>query len=554
MDIAGVQTELRLHDNGFAQWLNVKTDSGKTILKKKQWSQDPSVLQRRTSQIAALRKSLDKNNKLSTIFDNVADAEQKANKVLVTDDSFAEECYGQLLFRHELLKPINYIPFFLTVLRFWKIYIQPASAILMPITAIVLPYILIRFFFGLPMPVSAYITIIKEFYTGNGFQGLMPTPELDGQLAQVTAQAKSKEPRDFFGKVKFYAQTGWLIFSFLQSLWQPIQAAQHLAVLDNTLCEQGAAIRTIFHAATTIRDEYARMGIKVPRLPIEVNEVADDRVAVATCLDSPARFKLLLELVGEWEVFYRFANHPDICLVQWLPVAKAATTPVNATATTPTIKLTNTFDIHISPENRIAFSVTLTSNKKHNQHALLTGPNRGGKSTALRSIGRSVFLAHNFGVAIGAAAIMSPLSYIQTCLRLEDIPGNSSLFEREVAVASLALSRASGPPGILLIDELFHSTNPPDAEIASRIFLEQLWASKNTISVISTHMFQLLDEKHNIQHLCCPAEEGPDGTVKYHYGLTSGTCKVSSVREILKEQGLTVSGCAPQTPMENCKS
>jgi hypothetical protein len=540
MNIDGVQVELRLHDDSFANWLSVKTDSGKTILKKKQWSQDPSVLQRRTAQIVALRKSLQAAaaEPLSKIFDQVSANEKVAKKVLDTEDSFAEECYGQLLFRHELLQPINYIPFFLIVLRFWKIYVQPASAILMPLAAIVMPYIIIRFFFGLKMPVSAYIAIVKEFYSGNGFQGLMPTSELDGQLGQVVAQAKSKAPQDFLGKIKFYAQTGWLIFSFLQSMWQPIQAAQHLAVLDKTLCEQGAAVRTIYAAATTIRDSYARMGIKVPRLPIEEHEVADDRMAVATCLDSPNRFRLLLELVGEWEVFYRFAVHPDICPVQWLPVAKATATPAKATAG-PIIKLTKTFDIHIDAAKRIPFSVALGT-KKHQQHALLTGPNRGGKSTALRSIGRSVYLAHNFGIAIGVAAAMTPMSYIQTCLRLEDIPGNSSLFEREVAVASLALARSTGAPGLLLIDELFHSTNPPDAEIASHIFLEQLWKSKKTISVISTHMFQLLeDENHGIQKLCCPAEYGPNETVKYHYGLTQGICKVSSVKEILREQGFS---------------
>jgi hypothetical protein len=30
----------------------------------------------------------------------------------------------------------------------------------------------------------------------------------------------------------------------------------------------------------------------------------------------------------------------------------------------------------------------------------------------------------------------------------------------------------------------------------------------------------------------------PDGKVKYKYGLESGVCRVSSVREILAEQGL----------------
>jgi DNA mismatch repair ATPase MutS len=168
---------------------------------------------------------------------------------------------------------------------------------------------------------------------------------------------------------------------------------------------------------------------------------------------------------------------------------------------------------------------------------MLTGPNRGGKSTALRAIGRSVFLAHCFGCAIGRSATMTPLRWMQTCLRLQDIPGEQSLFEREVGAAALALRRLGYGRGLVLIDELFHSTNPPDAEIASRQFLGKLWTSKKTLSVISTHVFALVEDcSSDVQRLCCQAIEGPRGQVKYKYGLSTGICKVSSVKEILREK------------------
>lgn len=167
---------------------------------------------------------------------------------------------------------------------------------------------------------------------------------------------------------------------------------------------------------------------------------------------------------------------------------------------------------------------------------MLTGPNRGGKSTALRAVGRSVFLAHCFGCAVGSAATMTPLRWMQTSLRLQDIPGQQSLFEREVSSASLALRRLGTGRGLLLIDELFHSTNPPDAEIASREFLGRLWTSRSTLSVISTHVFSLVEEAPaEVQKLCCPATEAGDGCIKYKYGLARGICRVSSVREILME-------------------
>jgi DNA mismatch repair ATPase MutS len=135
---------------------------------------------------------------------------------------------------------------------------------------------------------------------------------------------------------------------------------------------------------------------------------------------------------------------------------------------------------------------------------------------------------------------MTPFRWLQTCLRLEDIPGSKSLFEREVAIASLALDRVRSKAGrgLVLIDELFHSTNPPDAEIASRKFLDELWRSKSTLSVVSTHLFCLAEEERTtVQQICCPATDNGHH-IKYKYGLAPGICRVSSVREILREQGL----------------
>ena len=536
MNIDGVYSELRL--DTFGDWLGVVTDSGKSVLERSRkpcsWSSSLPVLQRKTAQIQSFRQKLDANGansikNLDSAFKEIAESSRIASEVVKEESAFAEECYGQLLFRHEMLTPINHIPFFLILLRFFKIYVTPAMAVAMPLLTVILPYILVKYVFGIPMPLSVYIGIVKQFYTGNGFKGLMPTPDLDGQLAQVHRSA-TEGTQDFLGKMKFYGQTAWLLFSFGQSMWQPIQTARHLAKLDQTLCSQGEAIRRIYNNTVTIRNILEGFHLKVARLPFEEHEVQDDRIAVASVLESPNRFKLLLELIGEWEVLFRFASHSDICPVRWITPSESANC---------SLRLRNTFDIHVVPQKRVKISVIL--HKK--THAILTGPNRGGKSTALRAIGRSVFLAHNYGVAVGEAAAMTPLDYIQTCLRLEDIPGSASLFEREVAIASLALQRSQSLRGLVLIDELFHSTNPPDAEIASRLFLKQLWASKQTLSIISTHMFQLLDlgTQSKVQKLCCPASYRTDGSVDYKYGLAKGICTVSSVKEILKEKGFPAS-------------
>jgi hypothetical protein len=482
------------------QQLGFLTQVGKDVFADgcRRWSNNMALLKRRSAQVGALRSSLtdSRRDSAEAEFAGCAAAE-KTVKEIITPASLAEECYGQLLFRGEYTAPLNHVPFLLTLLRFYKIFLTPAMAVAMPLMAIVLPYILIRFFFGMPMPVNTYVGILRKVYAGGAGGG---------------------GGNDFLGQVKYWTQTGWLVFNFVQSIWQPINSAKHLYKLDETLQEQGAAVRELVLRTYTLRDLLLDAGFKSAALPIAISDVSDVRRAVATVLENPKGMLLLLRQLGEYELLYRLAASKDTCVVRW-------------TNGKPLLRLRDTYDIRVAPASRVTFNLNLGG------AAMLTGPNRGGKSTALRAIGRSVFLSHCFGCSIGRSATMTPLRWMQTSLRLQDIPGHQSLFEREVASAALALRRLSTGRGLLLIDELFHSTNPPDAEIASREFLGRLWTSKKTLSVISTHVFSLVeDSAASIQLLCCPATEAPGGKVKYKYGLERGVCRVSSVREILREK------------------
>jgi hypothetical protein len=503
MDLAGVYKDLRIDEcNNF---IGIRTEAAATVMKEAcgKWTSHIGVLQKRTERIAALRERLSahRREEFEQDLEAAAAAEPTVRKILDPPSDFADECYGQLLFRGDLTSTANHIPYLLTVLRFYKIFVTPIMAITMPLMALILPYILVRFVFGIPMPVGAYIGLLRKVYSGGG----------------------AEEPTGHLGRLKFYAQTGWLCFNFIQSLWQPIQSAKHLYHLDKTLQAEGEAIQILVGSTHRLRERLLVLGFKSPPLSISVEAVSDVRRAVAYVLESPNSMQLLLRQLGEYEMLYRLAAHPDLCIVRWLDERR------------PQLRIRRTCDIRIQREDRVPISVNLTEQP----HSLLTGPNRGGKSTALRAIGRSVFLAHTLGVGIGERVAMTPFDWIQTCLRLEDIPGQQSLFEREVAFAALGLDRIRTRKGrgLLFIDELFHSTNPPDAEIASRQFLSELWNNRRTLSIISTHLFSLTESPaEKVQLLCCPAID--DGRhIKYKYGLAHGVCKVSSVREILREQG-----------------
>jgi DNA mismatch repair ATPase MutS len=135
--------------------------------------------------------------------------------------------------------------------------------------------------------------------------------------------------------------------------------------------------------------------------------------------------------------------------------------------------------------------------------------------------------------------ILRPFTWIATGLRLEDRPGSASMFESEVDFAKTILQKTSGV-GLVVFDELFHSTNPPDGERTASIFLQKLWTKTNVVSLVSTHVFSLVDRSEpSVQRLCVPAFRDLSGELQFTYTLGPGICKESSVDMILRERGLT---------------
>jgi DNA mismatch repair ATPase MutS len=125
-------------------------------------------------------------------------------------------------------------------------------------------------------------------------------------------------------------------------------------------------------------------------------------------------------------------------------------------------------------------------------------------------------------------------------LKPDDLPGSKSRFEREIEFTAQTLKRSASGPALIFIDELYHSTNPPDALRSCEIYSDALWNMTDRVSVISTHLFEwVAAAPAHVQRLCCPADHCPStGEIRFHYTLQSGVCTVSSVDTLLQKNGL----------------
>jgi DNA mismatch repair ATPase MutS len=230
---------------------------------------------------------------------------------------------------------------------------------------------------------------------------------------------------------------------------------------------------------------------------------------------------------------------------------------VKHTAADQTFALTDLYHPGVEASKRVLNSVVLGESVK--SHILLTGPNRGGKSTLLKSLGAAVLMSQTLGIVFARRATLPVFRHIVTALSPTDTLGKMSLFEAEIEFAKEVRGRMTdGTPMFLMMDEIFHGTNAHDGVEASQIFLDDLYGlTGNVVSVVSTHYMELPERyKDTVALRCMEASVDPtDGDrLLYTYRLTEGVNRCSSVREILRERGLL--GCGhpdEKTPVSASK-
>jgi hypothetical protein len=457
--------------------LQIKFTSSRALLEERQ--NDVNTLRSRPDVLETIYSSLKSLKKDEACLENSKQSQT---------ETAAE---GQIFFQGDM-KPLNTIPFLLTFIVFCKIWIFPVLGLMTPAILFISPYIILQTVFGMNITWELYIVMMKQLMFG--IQGNEPWT------------------------LKHGLQMLWTIVGLGQGIVQPFLTSYHTAKVDLAIVEQGNALINIHSTLKDIHSQLRKMKV-MKSCPLTLPDIPyDPREAVAWMKDEPLGMKLIWKLLGR------------ICLLTTLA---HDTTWTQVEFNNGPLTLTNISDLAI--KNPIYSDLTLKG------HSLLTGPNRGGKSSSLRAILQQVLLGQTFGFTKGCVGSWKPFYKVMTRLKSRDTSGKESLFEMEVRNASRMIHslRSNNSPALILIDELFHSTNPPDAETSARVFLDQLWTLPNVKSIISTHIFSLCeDPPKGIDTFCCPATMNDDESIDYTYTLREGVCRLSSVKEVLQEAGL----------------
>jgi len=143
-------------------------------------------------------------------------------------------------------------------------------------------------------------------------------------------------------------------------------------------------------------------------------------------------------------------------------------------------------------QNAVAYDITMN---RQTNFLFLTGANMAGKSTFIKSVGIAVFLAH-IGMAVPAKKMELSLfdGMLSNINVIDNIAKGESYFFNEVQRIKSTIQKVNdGRKWLILIDELFKGTNVQDAMKCSSAVIEGLLKIKNSLFILSTHLYEIAD-------------------------------------------------------------
>jgi DNA mismatch repair protein MutS2 len=180
-------------------------------------------------------------------------------------------------------------------------------------------------------------------------------------------------------------------------------------------------------------------------------------------------------------------------------------------------------DIELAPDRRIL---------------VVTGPNAGGKTVALKTAG-ILFLLAQCGLPIPAA----PGSRIPFLSRLvatvgdeQDLLADRSTFSGRLLRLEEAWQGA-GPASLVLLDELGSGTDPEEGAALAEALLEGL-LEKGSLGVITTHLAQLATAALELPGASCAAMEFDPITGRPTFRLVPGPPGASEALALARRLGL----------------
>ena len=189
----------------------------------------------------------------------------------------------------------------------------------------------------------------------------------------------------------------------------------------------------------------------------------------------------------------------------------------------------------------------VTNSIVQDRNIIITGPNAGGKTTAIRAILQNIVLAQTYGIAAAQEFSFTEFDVILSYLHIsDDLLHGYSLFASEIKRAQelLEIIQTLNPDQKLFfaLDELFTGTVAEQGEQCAYNFIKKTSTFDQVLSIYATHFKALKDlgdtDARMMNYKVDAPVKNDAGKLVYPYTLSPGASNVCIALDMAREANL----------------
>ena len=391
-------------------------------------------------------------------------------------DEHLESVYDMIYFNNKYLKFFNYNEILLLVMNFYKMFISPIMTCISPISSVIFLFIMYKYY-KINIPFSEIIKLCKQMF-----------------MNQFSSSSKIK---------MFFSLSIWIFF-YIQSVYQSISISRQINKISNIFHEKINIIYKLVNTSLELLDlqqehflelKFSDIKNSLDRFMPSLNKkLYQSEPSVFTNKGNIfSTYYTLLDIKDELKPILLFISEIDyyisICLLynKFSDKNNKFSLPTYTDKDKLNIELDNCWHPYL--ENK-----PVLNNIKLNKNIIITGPNAAGKSTFIKTILINVLLAQTISLSSSSNMDFTIFKNINSYLHIPDTKGKESLFEAEMnrSLNYIKYLRThKQDKSLIIMDELFSSTNNKEGIEAAKIVCKEMIKFKNNLTLLTTHYSEL---------------------------------------------------------------
>ena len=184
----------------------------------------------------------------------------------------------------------------------------------------------------------------------------------------------------------------------------------------------------------------------------------------------------------------------------------------------------------------------VTNTVDMNKNMILSGPNKAGKTTILKTTALNIIFSQQVGCGFYASAQLCPYTHLHSYLNIPDTSGRDSLFQAESRRCKDILDHikggAAGSRHFCIFDELYSGTNPAEATKAGYAFLKYLSKHENVDFMLTTHYVKICKKflkSDHVENYKMNVNVLENGEFHYTYKMKRGISKIQGAVRVMRD-------------------